>query len=410
MFKGSYEQRLLVVSLLAALSVSACGKKKDVLSSPSKEASTQKQTEEAPKESKDVPVLEGAPGGPLPPVAQTQPVNSTDLNPIPLDYIPSDASHLEKEGLTKKITGGQTKEGLLYTSNSADSIHALLRARNEKVSPIQKKANLELAASVQKARMMVDSLSGEASVVIKMTEGSEESTYVLAGSMGEGSAQALKLVRASGDHKTTGKLAMEGTIKCLDLDGQCENTFARLVVKSSSSAGVLNIIFRQSDADLYFHLPGEYSENSEYIVMREFIHNSIKRVSTDNRIRSIKLNSWEVVNGRSGFELLIKGRNKELLGFAGPLLAPEAGTAVNIPLARIGKDSQDSLDLINLDSSSLNLANTIQTARLVNNNGLGQIRIALKMRKRGEWAQDQFAMTVMRKVKPLIDLTEESMK
>lgn len=434
--------RVLAVSLMAALALSACGKKKEIYGGPEAQDSQATKVETAmgdlpgpsmdsdegplpgpgPRkaptaqrviETKEGPVpqpplVDGR--GQLPPVAQSRPIKGLDLNPIPADYKSNQASQVERDGLSKRITGGQTSDGMLYTSSSTDNIHAVLRARNEKVGYAQKRLNMEMAASVQSASLHVDALSGEATVVVKMAEGNSQTTYVLAGALGEGSAQRLKVVRGSATDKTTGRRAVEASIKCLDLDGGCENTFARLRFTVNGSPSVVNIVFRQSSADAFFQLPGEYSNNTEYLYLREFIHNSIKGVQTDNKISEIQMNAFEVVNGRSGFDIQLKGRNKELLGFRGPLLAPEAGSAVNVQLARIGKEANDTMDLISMGNVSLKYANYIQEARLVNNNGLGQVRFVLKMRKRAEYAQDQFAVTIMRRVKPLIELSDESLQ
>lgn len=436
-------QRLIAVSLIAALAVSACGKKKEVYGGP---ANQEKQATQASTNLGDLPgpnvssAEKSLPGpgprkspsqqgqfvetkegpmpqpplvdgkGPLPPVSQSRPVQNSELNPIPADYKSNQASQVERDGITKRMTGGQTSDGLIYTSSSIDEIHAVLRARNDKVGWAQKRTNLELASSVKSASLKIDSLSGEATVVVKMAEGRSDATYVLSGEAGEGSARRLRVVRQSLSEKTTGQRTVEASLKCLDLDGGCENTFARLKFNVNGSPAVVNIVFRQSSADAFFQLPGEYSNNTEYLHLREFIHNSIKGVQSANRISEIQMNAFEVVNGRSGFEILIKGRNKELIGLRGPLLAPEAGTAVNIQAARVGKEAQDSLDFTSLGEVSLKYANYIQDVRVVNNNGLGQVRFVMKMRKRADYSQDQFAVTIMRRVKPLIELSDESLQ
>ncbi|MNL40579.1 hypothetical protein D3C87_1629380 [compost metagenome] len=122
------------------------------------------------------------------------------------------------------------------------------------------------------------------------------------------------------------------------------------------------------------------------------------------------MSSFEVVNGRSGVTLAIEGLNKELLAFAGPLLAPEAGTAVNVTLSRVKQDREDTLDLLAAGKNKLNFANWIGQARMVANNGLGQVRLALKMRKRGNYKQDQFAVTFMRTINPIVDLTDDNLQ
>ncbi|MNK92310.1 hypothetical protein D3C87_1124300 [compost metagenome] len=122
------------------------------------------------------------------------------------------------------------------------------------------------------------------------------------------------------------------------------------------------------------------------------------------------MSSWEVVNGRSGFVFTTKGYNDELLAFSGPLLSQDGSNAVNVRLNRIGKDEDNSLDLISVRNSRLNYANTIQEARLIANNGLGQIRLSVKMRKRNNYAQDKFAVTVMKMIKPIVDLEDDNLK
>lgn len=414
---------LLTAAVIASLSLSACGKKKEVgnpsapqvkkdvvegnidgeLPAPNDESAGELPPAPTPEKSKET--SKGTP----PKVSQVKPVKDSELNPIPQDYDYGDATNVTRDA-EKRFTGGQTAEGLLYTGTSTDNILAWLRARNEKVGWETRRANFAAAASVRSAKLVVDSLSGEAMIVLKIDEAGSVKTYVLAGGMSSGSANVVKVVRAGAGEKTTGAQAMNATLKCLDLDGQCENSYLRVKTGGNGVASaIINVIFRQSTADAYFHLPGEYTDSAEYADIREMIINSIKRVNSDNRISSIKMNSWEVVNGRAGVNVYIHGRNKELLGFSGALLAPEAGTAVNTALSRIGIEQNDSLDLLALNSWKLNYQNTIADARMINNNGLGQLRIALKMRKRGAMGGEQFAITIMRKIKPIVELNETSL-
>ncbi|MNT98765.1 hypothetical protein D3C72_2414250 [compost metagenome] len=63
-----------------------------------------------------------------------------------------------------------------------------------------------------------------------------------------------------------------------------------------------------------------------------------------------------------------------------------------------------------MNKYSLNYANTIGDARLIANNGLGQVRIMIKMRKRANYPQDKVAITFMRRIKPLVELNDENLK
>lgn len=457
-----HKHTVITAALLASLSLTACGKKKDVFTEPPKETTQTDSTKTdntngdlggglpdpnatgnenydpslpqpipgqkpvtpkpvTPKPVSQVPVPPAPPKAPTAPpapaapmtppsVVDTRPAPAPGTSVIPGDYRTNDPANATRDNLSKRMTGGVTEDGLVYTSSSTDELLNFLRARNEKVGYETRRLNLEAAASVQSAKMSVDGMSGDVIITLKIKEGDEVKVYNVAGSQGEGAASPVRSVRAGNGERTTGTRALDGTVKCMDLDGGCETTFARLKIGTSPSSAIINIVFRNSSADLFFQLPGQYSDNPEYLVLRDYVRNTIRQENTVDRVKSVKLTSYEVVNGRSGFTVAMKGANSELLAFAGPLLAPEAGTGVNIPLSRIAKDQEDTLDLISLNNTKLTYANWIGEARLVANNGLGQVRIALKMRKRAAYAQDQFAITFMRKIKPLVDLTDDNLK
>lgn len=438
-----HKHSVITAALLASLSLTACGKKKDIITPPPEAAPTTKQApgsqtdntngqiggglpdpanrgnedynppipEPIPEPRKTLPPSP-PPAGPssIPSVVDTRPAPAPGTNPLPADYRSNDVANSTRDSLSKRMTGGVTQDGLVYTSSSTDELLNFLRARNEKVDANTRRLNLDAAASVLSAKMTVDGLTNDIIVTLKVQEGRDVKVYNVAGALGEGAASPVRSVRAGNGEISTGTRSLDGTAKCVDLDGGCETTFVRLKIGNVGASAILNLVFRNSAADLYFHLPGQHSDNPEYLILREFAISTIQRLSSDNKVKTVRMSSWEVVNGRSGVTLSMKGENNELLAFAGPLLAPEAGTGVNINLSRIAKDHEDTLDLISLNNTKLNYANWIGDARLIANNGLGQVRIALKMRKRASYAQDQFAITFMRKIKPIVDLSDESLK
>lgn len=458
---------LITAAILASLSITACGSKKDVLAQPPAPTATpapspasgapadktadtngtlggglpdpagQGTDDLAPPST--LPPLPGGdngtltplpplPGGPTgspntppsprlppvpnttPPVTNTLPAPAPGSNVLPNDYRSDDVQSGTRDNVAKRLTGGVTSDGLVYTSSSTDDVLDFLRARNERVGFDARRANLEAASSVISAKLVSENLGGDAVVTLKIQEGREVKVYNVAGGSGAEGTSSLRSVRSGNGERTTGTRALSGTIKCIDLDGGCETSFVRLQIGTSPSTAILNFIFRKSSADLYFHLPGDRSDNPEYADIREFALNLVQDVRSSNRIKTSTMSSWEVVNGRSGMTVALKGYNNELLAFSGPLLAPEGGSSVNVPLSRIAKDDTGSLDLVTVSNSKLNYANTIADARLVANNGLGQVRISLKMRKRGTYAQDQFAVTFMRRIKPIVDLTDDNLK
>lgn len=329
------------------------------------------------------------------------------------DYATNDKDNVLRDGVSKRLTGGVTKDGYVYTSSSTDELLNFLRKRNQSVGAESRRQNLAAAASVVAAKISQDGFEGESAVItLKVQESGGVKVYNLAGGLSDGPASKLQQVRTGNGERTTGSRTVNGTLKCVDLDGGCETAMARLEIGNGHGFGVAYVIFRNSKADLYFHLPAKekYSGNPEFYTLSDYFISTIQDRNTTGKIAKRTLSSWEVVNGRSGFVFTTKGYNDELLAFAGPLLSQDGSNSVNVQLGRVGKDEENSLDLMDVSRSRLNYANTIQDARLIANNGLGQIRLSLKMRKRNNYAQDRVAITVMRTIKPIVDLTDSNLK
>jgi hypothetical protein len=288
-----------------------------------------------------------------------------------------------------------------------------LRARNQRVDQSTRQANLAAAGSVQFAQLSVESMSNDAIVTLKIKEQGTVKVYNLAGGLEEGVATRLRSVYSGNGTVTTGTRAITATAKCLDLDGGCETTFVRVKIGEENCSAIINVVFRKSVSDLYFNFAAKSgdSDNREFLILRDFFMNTIKNEKhTENKIAVANMSSWEVVNGKSGAALSMLGLNNEFLAFGVKLVAPEAGTSVNLPASRIAKDADDSLDLLSLNQYGLNYANTVGEARLIANNGLGQVRIMIKMRKRANYPQDKVAITFMRRIKPLVDLNDDNLK
>ncbi len=456
------QHQLLAIAVIASLGLSACGQKKDLYNTqPPATAQTQSAPKADGKESKDknpttpltdkkslggglgtetpkteepktqaapqadtapkaeapaapqaqAPKSDVAPVNPAPSVVDVKPVTQKDLLPQNEVYDPTDATNVTNDLLSKKLTGGVTRDGLVYTSSSNDVLLDYLRLKNEKVDPVQRAMNLQAAASVTSASLFVDKFSGDALITVKMIENGIVKVYNLAGGLSADAAARVRVVRAGIKEITTGTRMVDGTIKCLDLDGGCNTTHVRLKVGQPGSAAIVNVVFRQSNADLYFQMPGENSGNPEYLMMRDMMMNTIKRENSENRITKSKMESFEVVNGRSGANLTLQTAEGELLAFSTALLAPEAGTGVKVPAVILGKAQQSPLDiLVSNTIHKLNYANTLANATLVANNGLGQVKLLLKTRVRGGFGQDQFAITFMRTIKPIVEVNDDNLK
>ncbi|MGZ3795198.1 MAG: hypothetical protein ACXVB1_02470 [Pseudobdellovibrionaceae bacterium] len=403
-----------LTAVVATAVISACGEKKSargsqpIGSQPPIEApkSTTKGGEQVP--------LNGGIDLPLPQVPGTNPPPKTsppaEAGPLKeaqdedSGYDPVDPKAIEKADFQKRYTG-MKEEGLSYTGSSTDYILTYLRLRNE--DPLLdegvKARNLEAARSIEAVRLVHDKVTGDVLLSLKIREGNYVKKYLLAGGLSEGDTlSALHPVKSTGEQRIKGK------IKCMDSDGGCETTVARLVIGEPGDTAAVAIVFRESLADIYFNLSPS-SGNPEYEIMRKFWINSNDEANTDLRLKEAVLKSYEVVNGRSGFDVQINSYDHQLLSFGGPLLAPEVGTSVSLSAER-NAEMKESLDLDGITNYKLDLANLIGSAKIINNNGLGQVRVAVKMRKRVGYSQEAFTLTVMRIIKPTLTPNQENLK
>ncbi|UYL07215.1 hypothetical protein B9G69_009160 [Bdellovibrio sp. SKB1291214] len=315
-------------------------------------------------------------------------------------YVDNNPANIESSKYGKRLTGARSNEGLLYTSSASDDTLDVLRGL--------KRDQFGLSASVTDAKLKFDSISGQSVITLSVQENGFPRIYNLVGDSSmdnENQIVRLRAARGGNGTNTTGSMPINGTLQCLDLDGGCQTTLVKVDLGFSGSASHIDIVFRQSVADLHFVLPEHGSGNPEYDVMEELALNTYKYKQGDNRVKTSYMHSWEVANGRAGFSVVLRTYTNELLAYSGPLVSPESGNTTNIVLKPLKKDPTQDDDGIS-NGGKLGLQNMIGEARLTANNGLGQLRIVFKMRKLARHKQDVFAIVFMRRSKPVIDLND----
>lgn len=286
------------------------------------------------------------------------------------------------------------KADLNYTGSSPDNLLAAVKAELAKESLAVQKANLMAAKSILDAKLNIDQFSGEAEVKLKLTAGE----VVLRGALG-----TEKLVRMYSSNRN-----VRASVKCLDFNpgANCVNVLAKV----QTEKGTAVVILRNSIVDLHFEMDLSDRVNYSYSNLRQFFVNSIQQSETNNRLDTRRLETFEVVNGRSGFAVKMMGYNKEFLGFSGALLAPISGSALNMTLSSLKSSSVESENLLMSGKVSLKLADSIIETKLINNNGLGQLRLALKIADFGKDDANTMNIVVSRRVKKINELNADLLK
>lgn len=392
---------LMSVALLAAftLTTSGCGKSKESRSDVRATGTTATQ-EQADVQNVDqlpegdslgaLPLASGTIAGDngvgglpgLPPSADS---NGGTLNPLP-NSNGSNAGELPTAGgKTKKSNGavnakfdeaeavktGGKLDTLNYTSSSADGLMAEFRGYNNKVNAEQKTMNLNLAKAVISAKLKRATSAGDMLVDLTLDESLEGvkkiTSYRLQATQ-SGDKFSLTKINSNGDLEFQG-----GFLKCTDADGGCENAY----IKVKMSGAYVRVIFRKSYADRYFILQ-EGSAGSSFEMWKSYLTNTVNAASTSQKLDLIQVSSYEVVNGRSAMGVLIATEDKEVVGLSVPLLAADKGTMAGTSVSKVN-DLSKNYDLASNSNASQNLAQAVKEAKLVNNNGKGEVRIRLDL-------------------------------
>lgn len=380
---------LMSVAVLAAFTLTStgCGKSKETRSDVrgQVEANTNQvsdaDTVGAPLPSGDAGGVQGFPKStesvntlnPLPGSSFSQ--NESDADGLPSSTTANSKSKKSNAAVSAKFdeaeaikTGGKL-DSLNYTSSSSDGLMAEFRGYNNKQNPEQKTMNLNLAKAVIGAKLSRQAGSMQVDLTLdESLDGVKKiSSYRLQGTQ-SGDKYSLSQISSNGDLEFQG-----GFLKCIDTDGGCDNAY----IKVKMSGAYVRAIFRKSYADRYFILQ-DNSAGSAFEMWKSYITNTVTGASTSQKLDYIQVSSFEVVNGRSAMGVMIATEDKEIVGLSVPLLAADKGTVAGSSVAKVS-DLSKSYDLASTSSASQNLARAIKDAKLVNNNGKGEVRIRLDL-------------------------------
>lgn len=269
-------------------------------------------------------------------------------------------------------TGGKL-DVLNFTSAGNDGLMTEFRSYNNKVAGDQKTMNLNLAKAILNAKLKRSTSAGSMLVDLTLDESmngvKKITSYRLQGTFSQaGDRQILKQVNANGDLEYQG-----GFLKCIDTDGGCENAY----IKVKMSGAYVRVIFRNSYADRFFILE-QGSQGSSFDLWKTYLMNTTNQSTTSQKLSNVKTSAFEVVNGRSAMGVLLSTDDNEMVGLSVPLLAADKGTIAGSGISKVN-DISKNYDLASSSNSSQQLAQAIREAKLVNNNGKGDIRIRLDL-------------------------------
>lgn len=272
--------------------------------------------------------------------------------------------------------GGSAKE-LFYTGAGSGGLLEEFKSYGLKVNQQQQQKNSNLAKAITNARLTRLS-SGQMQIDLVVDEtingqGGLKSYRLMATADGEG--MKLNLSQSSGDLDFEG-----GFLKCLDTDGACSHSYAKI----KFSEAYTRIIFRNSFANTHYLIQKDVSNNSAFDMLKTYVKNTTGGLDTNQKLDGLETASFEVINGRSAMGAMLTTKDQQMVGLSIPLLVSGRNSEVNVAVTK-STDLSKSFSLPSGLNYSQKLASGIQEARLINNNGLGQLKIKLNLGSGSIW-------------------------
>jgi len=302
--------------------------------------------------------------------AEQQAGGSSVLRPPLAESKESSAVGLTFSEAEAAKTGGQSaKDKLFYTSAGRDGLMAYFRKLSTTVNAEQQKMNSNLAKAIISAKLKRVASTGDIFVEVVVDENGAVRNYKLKAT-DAGTKMDLTAEQQPGMLEFQG-----GFLKCTDTDGGCENAYAKI----KFSGAYARVIFRNSYADQNFiiYKNPALAVNANFELWNSYVLNKTTGVVTNQKMDYTQVSSFEILNGRSGMGIMMMAADQNMVGLSVPLMAPEKGTKLSFPVARV-TDLSKSYDLSALAGQyGTSLAQAVSEVKLIANNGLGQLKLMM---------------------------------
>lgn len=242
--------------------------------------------------------------------------------------------------------------------------------------------------------MKIDyNMTGDVAMSLVIGNSKSKKTVILGGLMSPNRTSKLR-----GADKN-----IQADLKCMDVTDaglkSCETALVK--VKMSAKASV-NIIFRRTN----MIATANFGQKQCQTQACEDIYTLFKQTEDGVRdwknITLAKLESTEVIGGRSTFKGILRTRAGEAIVIGGSLLKNEMNQVADRTMSL--EDLVDFRDMKNLKD---NMHKSLSEVRIIGNDGMGGIRMRVDMKKLENGSRDSFEMNFQRISRELMPLISE---
>jgi hypothetical protein len=431
-----------VLALALCLSISACGKSRDDKAAPAP-APTKPADPVAPTQS-TVPTPAATPtapppstkddntnkdlkGNPMPGPGdvvkprrlQEKPRNSDSSNSSDSDrsstsgsnstrssqsHTSPSAPHSPAPGASTSSLPSKEFDGARYSGAGPDNLREYLTVvqdEDNSISSSQRALNLKFARSIKKASLRLNTQTGQAQMILSLTSLKGKETEIAV--TGAARAGQSNFTLSS---KTKG---LSGKLMCLDaLSDQGQTCQTSLGEVKYNNARV-QVIFRHTAVEMQFDFARHNCLTKECSEIYDMSRYSERKIIDSNTLKLAVMDTFEVVQGKSEFRLLVVTNENEVMKFAGPLANPDLYPVLDTPVDR-SLTAEDLRDPKTHEPRRSRLNEALNDVRITTNDGLGNLNLLVKMKLLDDGARDMFQIYLKRKVRDIQIPSENSLK
>ena len=262
--------------------------------------------------------------------------------------------------------------GTKFTGAGEDSLRSEMIQRLDAASTdkASKARNVKVAESIRAVNVRLDRRTGDAAVNVIMHVGSKNENILLAGALD--ARGTTKLVA------TNSKMAISGHLVCMDQNEKtCFTAYVRLSINEAGKKAIVGVISRKTNANYDFKMPKTMSGNGSFEKLVKMFDNTSRGIKGSNSVKTVIVESFEVINGRSGLRVTVLSQEGEMISASGPLLGANDGDFLtNVRMNLSNLPLEDFAELKNPRASyKTGIQKSLSQVRMIGNDGKREVAL-----------------------------------
>lgn len=323
-------------------------------------------------------------GGEQKPPAGTPPPAGGNANNPPVT-----APKPPKKQITQDEIQMMLADGDRYSAAAQDSLRTYLSLMlSEEKDEVKKAKSVKLAYEITSASLKYNALTGRYHATVNFGDKS-------VGLIGDLTAQETSMAE--------NVKGFEGTIQCMDQYSDEITACETSVLTLKKSGAKAQIIFRSTPVAWIADFPPRNCITSECQKIFDMLLQTERKVIHPNTLALSTMETFEVVNGKSGFSVIAISNENQVIKIAGPLANPAMYETLNTPTQRTltADELKDSHSGALRSTQIHDSMNDITIVRNLLSQEESTLNLMVQMAVQKDGERDHFHLRLQRKAKPI---------